>query len=115
MKRYTRQSRLFEVGPAGQARLAEARYHVPGTGLTAETCALYLAGSGAAVVHVDVPAIADEIRALRGDMQHDGITHCVVVDEANAAAQLPLACSASQQYLRGSLLALAALKQSLGA
>jgi hypothetical protein len=50
MARYTRQSRLVEVGERGQARLMATHVRVPAEGLAHEIEARYLAGAGLQVV-----------------------------------------------------------------
>ncbi|WP_394841574.1 hypothetical protein [Pendulispora brunnea] len=61
--RYTRQVRLADVGPSGQARLGGLRAHVAGNDLAARVEALYLVGAGASV-EVEDEGIAAAARGL---------------------------------------------------
>jgi hypothetical protein len=62
--RHSRQSRLADVGPQGQARIARAVVVVPGQGIAAEVAARYLAGAGVAGVRVKDHATASAARAV---------------------------------------------------
>jgi hypothetical protein len=50
--RYSRQTRLAEVGETGQARLAAGHVFVVADGLAGEVQARYLAGAGVGTLHV---------------------------------------------------------------
>ena len=63
--RYTRQVRLADVGPSGQARLEGLRAHVSGSDLSSRVEALYLAGAGVAVVTVEAEGIAEAVRGIQ--------------------------------------------------
>ncbi len=74
MDRHSRQTRLLEVGEAGQARLAGAGALVVADGLEGEVQARYLAGAGVGTLHVlrDGPARAAaevdaSVRVVRGE------------------------------------------------
>lgn len=72
MDRHTRQSRLVEVGPAGQARLAAASVTVPGSGLAASVAARYLAGAGVGRLRVDDEAAKRAALAVDPAVTVDG-------------------------------------------
>jgi hypothetical protein len=91
MDRHTRQTRLVDVGPEGQARLARAEVEVPGRDLAAMVAARYLAGAGVARLLVEDARVAAAARAVdprvavdvvppsvggspRGDHSDDGFT-----------------------------------------
>jgi hypothetical protein len=76
MSRHGRQSRLAEVGAAGQARIADATVTVASRGLAAEVATRYLAGAGVGRLRVDDarleeiaaaidPAVAVEVAGAR--------------------------------------------------
>jgi hypothetical protein len=114
MQRHTRQIRLAGVGPEGQARIARAEVVVPGTGLSAEVAARYLAGAGVAAIVVQDERIAASARAMDAAVG-------VRVDAAVAAAAdaLPappeLRDPAARELASGALLALSALRDALAA
>jgi hypothetical protein len=57
MNRHGRQSRLAEVGRAGQERIAAGAVDVPLRGLAGEVAIRYLAGAGVGTLHVREPAL----------------------------------------------------------
>ena len=59
MDRHDRQSRLAEVGSAGQARIAAAAVEVRLEGLAAEIATRYLAGAGVGRLRVGERALAE--------------------------------------------------------
>ena len=74
MHRHSRQTRLAEVGEAGQARLAGGVALVVDEGLAGQVQARYLAGAGVGTLHVlhDAPARAaaevdPSVRVVRGE------------------------------------------------
>ncbi|MGA3119519.1 MAG: hypothetical protein ABSF69_02010 [Polyangiaceae bacterium] len=64
MDRHGRQSRLAEVGSAGQAKIARASVDVPLDGFAAEVAGGYLVGAGARRVRVRDSALAATLRAM---------------------------------------------------
>jgi hypothetical protein len=64
MSRHGRQTRLVEVGAAGQARIAAATFVVASEGLAAEVATRYLAGAGAGCVRVRDAALRDVAAAI---------------------------------------------------
>ena len=64
MDRHGRQSRLAELGAAGQARIARASLEVPLDGLAAWVAARYLAGAGVARLRVRDAATAQAARGV---------------------------------------------------
>jgi hypothetical protein len=64
MSRHGRQTRLAEVGAAGQARIVAATIDVPMDGLSGEVAARYLAGAGVGCVRVRSSAIAAAARSV---------------------------------------------------
>ena len=64
MDRHGRQSRLVEVGSAGQAKIARASVDVPLDGFAAEIAGSYLVGAGARTVRVRHCALATTLRAM---------------------------------------------------
>jgi hypothetical protein len=58
MDRHGRQSRLADVGRAGQERIAAAAVDVPLGGLAGEVATRYLAGAGVGTLRVRVPGLA---------------------------------------------------------
>ncbi len=64
MDRHGRQSRLAEVGAAGQARIARASFDVCLEGFAAQVAARYLAGAGVARLRVRDAATAEAARAV---------------------------------------------------
>ncbi|WP_394827525.1 hypothetical protein [Pendulispora albinea] len=61
--RYTRQTRLADVGPSGQARLEGLRVRVTGSSLDARVEALYLAGAGVGTI-VEDETMAEVVRGI---------------------------------------------------
>ena len=129
MDRHTRQMRLAEVGPEGQARIARAVVDVPGTGLAAEVAARYLAGAGVACVRVQDPSAAAAARALDASVrverigegeQEDGKTGSPL-GRNQILPVFPSSCFSSEdmkdpiarELATGALLALEALKAAL--
>jgi hypothetical protein len=66
MNRHGRQTRLAEVGSAGQARIAAARAEVAGEGLASVVAARYLVGAGVGSVRVRNPALAAAVARIDG-------------------------------------------------
>lgn len=64
MDRHGRQSRLVEVGAAGQARIERASLDVRLEGFAAQVAARYLAGAGVARLRVRDAATAEAARAV---------------------------------------------------
>jgi hypothetical protein len=111
MDRHARQSRLAEIGPAGQARIARARVDVGLDGLAGEIAARYLAGAGVGGVRVRTGAAAEGARAVDAGV-------AVEVDAGLAPSPEPAAAAglrdpAARELLRGAMLALEALRGAL--
>jgi hypothetical protein len=68
MLRHGRQSRLAEVGPAGQERIRRARVDVTVDGLAAEVAGRYLVGAGVGSVRVRHPQLAALLRGIDSDV-----------------------------------------------
>jgi hypothetical protein len=64
MLRHGRQSRLVEVGAAGQERIRRARIDVTVDGLAAEVAGRYLVGAGVGTVRVRAPELASALRGI---------------------------------------------------
>jgi hypothetical protein len=64
MSRHGRQTRLAEVGLAGQARIHAARIDIPMGGLAGNVAARYLAGAGVGCLRVRSPAVAAAATAI---------------------------------------------------
>jgi hypothetical protein len=64
MDRHGRQSRLADVGLAGQKRIAEATVEVRSDGLAGEVATRYLAGAGVGSLRVPSPALAAIARSV---------------------------------------------------
>jgi hypothetical protein len=110
MDRYGRQSRLAEVGPAGQARLRESLVDVPAAGLAAQVAVRYLAGAGVGRLQVRDASLAESARA---------VDPAVIVDVdgalAMAAAEgFDLQVPAAREVAAGAAAALRALRVALG-
>ncbi len=67
-RRYSRQTKLAAVGPAGQARVA-ASVVSAGDGLAGWVAARYLAGAGVGELRVGSEAIARAARAMDGSVR----------------------------------------------
>jgi molybdopterin/thiamine biosynthesis adenylyltransferase len=110
MNRHGRQTRLAEVGSAGQARIASARVEVAGDGLDAFVAARYLAGAGVGSVCVGSEALAAAVAPV------DAAVH-VEVDRAGAAEAhvdaFDLRDPAARAVARGARSALNALRAIL--
>jgi hypothetical protein len=64
MSRHGRQTRLAEVGAAGQARIVAATVDVPMVGLSGDVASRYLAGAGVVRLRVRSAAIAAAASAI---------------------------------------------------
>ena len=64
MSRHGRQTRLAEVGRAGQARIVASTVYVRVDGLAAEVATRYLVGAGVGCVRVRDPALAAVAAAI---------------------------------------------------
>ena len=117
--RHTRQTRLVDVGPEGQACIARAVVSVAGRGLSAEVAARYLAGAGVKTLRVGDEAAAAAATEVDPQVQ-------IVIDPALAFAEakgagkgpspetvLANAASGPRAVAEGALLALQALREAL--
>jgi hypothetical protein len=113
VQRHSRQSRLADVGPQGQARIARALVVVPGQGLAAEIAARYLAGAGVAAVYVRDEPTAAAARAadpgVRVEVDPKLATTAPEETEVLAVLTEPSACAIAS----GALLALRVLRRAL--
>jgi hypothetical protein len=114
MERHDRQSRLREVGPDGQARLARACTDVPLDGFAAEIAVRYLAGAGVGRLRVGGAELALTARAI------DAAVHVEVVPALagargadEAAGALGLRDPTARQAAGGALAALRAIRRVL--
>jgi hypothetical protein len=113
MSRHGRQTRLAEVGSAGQARIASATVDVAVEGLAAEVATRYLAGAGVGCVRVrqadgaGLAAIASSI---------DPAVRVEVVEFRRASDEdgLELRDPGAREVALGARLALRALRRALG-
>jgi|ERR1700722_12251375 hypothetical protein len=114
MGRHSRQSRLADVGPEGQKRIARAVAVVPGTGLAAAVAARYLAGAGVAVVRVKDEAAGAAARAV-----DPGVRVEIDPDLPGSAPEAELlqvlSDPSARELAAGSLLALRVLRAALAA
>ena len=110
MQRHTRQIRLTDVGARGQERIARAEVAIPGSGLSAEVAARYLAGAGIGALTVEDERIAAAARAVDAAVVVR-IAPTANPDEIPAPAQLE--DPAARELAAGSLFALAALREAL--
>jgi hypothetical protein len=83
--RHTRQTRLAEVGDAGQARLGAASVDVRGPGLSGVVEALYLAGAGVGEIGVREDGHGVAARAMDATVR----LRPARVGEATARARAP--------------------------
>jgi hypothetical protein len=113
MQRHSRQSRLTDVGPEGQARIARTVAVVPGQGIAAEVAARYLAGAGVAVVRVSDEATAAAARAVDPGVRVEVEPELAapVPDEVEVPAVLT--DPAARAVATGALLALRNLRAAL--
>jgi hypothetical protein len=111
MDRHGRQTRLAEVGGAGQARIAAARVAITLEGTAARVAARYLAGAGVGGLRVRSAEIATQARAV-----DPGVF--VEVDAALGqpppSTRLPLRDPSAEAIALGAFTALAALRGILG-
>jgi hypothetical protein len=110
MDRHSRQIRLAEVGPAGQARIAQAVVDVRLDGPAADVAARYLAGAGVARVRVRDARLAHGASALAPGVQVDVDPSLPVDGDAGAVDLRDAAC---RDLARGARFALRALRTAL--
>ncbi len=110
MHRHARQTRLPEIGPAGQARLARARIDVPLAGFAGDVAVRYLAGAGVGALRVAEASLVEAARAIDPAVTVD-------VDRAVAADDAPsdpiLRHPVARDLARGAAWALGALRTAL--
>jgi molybdopterin/thiamine biosynthesis adenylyltransferase len=109
--RHSRQSRLADVGPQGQARIARAVAVVPGQGIAAEVAARYLAGAGVAAVRVKDEATAAAVRAVDPGVRVE--VDPGLGEAGDVAALAALSDPATRAVASGALLALRVLRAAL--
>ncbi|MBX3264773.1 MAG: hypothetical protein KF782_34195 [Labilithrix sp.] len=94
-RRYSRQTRLAEIGPSGQARLAAARVSLGGAGFAGEIERRYVVAAGMQVASGD-PTIDPAARGRAGDVTALGLRH-----------------EAAREVAAGALRALGAIRSAL--
>jgi len=111
MDRHARQSKLVEIGPGGQARIAGARVDVALDGVAAEVAARYLAGAGVGGLRVRSQGTAAAARAVDASIPVEVWPSVEASPEPTALASLrdPAARALGQ----GALVALEALRGAL--
>jgi len=109
--RHGRQSRLREIGDAGQARIAGASAVVASRGLAAEVEARYLAGAGVARLCVRDEATAEAARSVdaRARIEVDP-----ALPDAPSALPFALAHPSARAVASGAHAALVTLRHVLG-
>ena len=110
MRRHARQTRLAEVGPGGQAKIAAASAEVPGEGLAALVAARYLAGAGLAGLRVREAAAAAWAQAMDARVRVDVDP---LLEGALPAAPSEIRDPAARQLAAGALHALGVLRSVL--
>jgi hypothetical protein len=89
MDRHDRQSRLAEVGSAGQARIDAATVEVRLDGLAGEIATRYLAGAGVGRVRVGDRALADVATSIDPGVRVEvGAPRVAVAVQGDAAPDL---------------------------
>jgi hypothetical protein len=113
MSRHGRQTRLAEVGSAGQARIASSTVDVALEGLAGEVATRYLAGAGAGCVRVG-PADGARLAAIARSI--DPAVRVEVVEFRSASHEdgLELRHPGARDVALGARLALRALRGALG-
>jgi hypothetical protein len=113
VRRHSRQSRLADVGEAGQARIARAVAVVPGQGIAAGVAARYLAGAGVAGVRVKDPAAAQAARAVDPAVKVEVDADLPDAFPAWPVGDATLTDPAARAVASGAMLALRALRDAL--
>jgi hypothetical protein len=111
MDRHARQSKLAEIGPAGQARIARARVDVGLDGVAAEVAARYLAGAGVGGLRVPSEDAAASARAVDASVPVEVSAAIAVACEPAALAVLR--DPSARALGLGALVALEALRSAL--
>jgi len=113
MSRHGRQTRLAEVGSAGQARIAVATVDVTVEGLAAEVATRYLAGAGVGCLRVQQ---ADGVRLAAIASSIDPAVRVEAVEFQTASQEdgLELRHPGARDVALGARLALRALRRALG-
>jgi hypothetical protein len=117
MTRHGRQSRLAEVGSAGQGQIAASTAEVPLDGLAAEVATRYLAGAGVACVRVREPALAAIASSIDPAVRAEVVTSSPAARPARAADArdaLEFHDPSAREVARGAREALWALRVMLG-
>jgi hypothetical protein len=109
MDRHSRQMRLADVGPEGQACFSRAVVDVPGSGLAAQVAARYLAGAGVGCVRVELPAVGAAARAVDASVR----VEILPVFPSSCLSPEALQDPTTRALATGALLALEALKAAL--
>ncbi len=112
MQRHGRQTKLAEVGAAGQARIARARVDVAVPGLAGEVAVRYLAGAGIGQLRVCTEPLAAIARAVDSTVAVE-VTAIVDREKDGIVAQMALRDPAAQALAEGAHLALSALREAL--
>jgi hypothetical protein len=96
MDRHDRQSRLAEVGSAGQARIGAATVDVRLEGLAAEIATRYLAGAGVGRLRVRDRALADVATSIDPGVRVDVVAPGAAHSDAVPALRDPEAREAAR-------------------
>jgi hypothetical protein len=110
-RRHERQSKLKEVGSAGQARLARACVDVAHDGLAGETAVRYLAGAGIGRLRVADESLAAAARAVDPAVTVDVVPG--LAGDVDRAETFDLEDEAARAVAAGALAALRALRRAL--
>ncbi len=118
MERHDRQSRLREVGPAGQARLARACADVPLGGFAAEMAVRYLTGAGVGRLRVGGAELALTACAIDPAVRVEVVAALAGAQGADEAAGDPAGAlglhdPVARQAAGGALAALRAIRRVL--
>ena len=113
MHRHVRQSRLPEIGAAGQARLAQAGIDVPLTGFAADVAVRYLAGAGVGRLRVADASLAEAGRAVDPAVAVEVDPGVERPGHSAADADPLLRHAAARDLARGAAWALGALRAAL--
>ena len=114
--RHSRQTKLIEIGDAGQAKIAAATVEVRGSGPAAAVEARYLAGAGVGKLRVESDAMAEAARALDRAVVvvvDASLTTMTGADDASVAA-FGLRDASARAVASGAHRALVHLRRALG-
>ena len=113
MNRHDRQTRLTEVGAAGQARLAQGTADVPLDGFAGELAVRYLAGAGVGRLRVRSTALAEVVRAVDPATAVEVEPASRPADTVEAPDGVEMHDPTAREAARGALVALGILRRLL--